>query len=167
MAHLGTRSLLFAVRPLGGDGSGGEEYVDYTDTVSNVVLGSVARADDRRLLFEPDYAHGGMRDHQLALTYAQNTSPASLWTLAYNARPPALVSFYLAPYGNPIATDDQPHHEGQAFLVAPAGNLLGGAAAPARRGVQTVDAIWPLCPASKPPELITSGTYPAALPEGW
>lgn len=157
MSRVGTRSLLFAL-------DSGSGYVDCTDAVSRVVLTPRQRPGGR-FLGEASYEYGGERSYALALTLAQDTSPDSLWSLVapdsnVAGRP---VSFHLAPHGNWTASVDEPHWTGQAFLNGP-DTVLGGEASTSRRAVLTSEMVWPV---DRAPIRVTTGPYPADLPEGW
>lgn len=146
MAHLGTRSLLLAV-----DGT------DYTADVAKAVITSKAtglRLRGRLI---------GEREYSLQITTPQDAAAGTLWGLAWT-RSGETADFYLAPYGNEIATESQPHYAGTVIVDEPDGDFLGGSADPSRGRVMTVDMSWPTV---GKPEQITSGSYPALLPAGW
>lgn len=153
MARVGTRSQLLAI-----------DDIDYTDAVSKAVITVVPRPDELRVLGEPDYEHGGMRDYRLALTFAQDTDAESLWHLGWS-RGGELVAFHLAPHGNLTATEDRPHFAGRAFVSGADGDLVGGEASTSISSVYTSDALWVVL--GTPERLVDGEEYPALVPEEW
>ncbi|MFT4010869.1 MAG: hypothetical protein QM655_12605 [Nocardioidaceae bacterium] len=148
MGRLGGRSTLLAV-----------EGIDYSDDVSRALItaaGSEQEAWGPRPL-------GKVRRHVLDLITPQDTGSSSLWRLAW-LRDGEWVEFHLAPHGNSVASDAEPHYTGTALVAFPDGDFLGGQADPSIRRVLTVELSWLID--GEVTEL-TTGDYPGIVPAGW
>jgi hypothetical protein len=138
MAAIGTRSLTLTV-----DGT------DVTAQVSTCVI-KAAETDSDFVSFA-DAAAGGGREYTLALTFVQDPTAGTLWDQVWahaGEEVPALVR----PYGNAVASADQPHWSCTAIISEPDGDLLGGEAdaSPSNRFVTEVE--WKL--AAKPTKVV-------------
>ena len=143
MARIGTRNVMLAI-----------DDIDYSDAINKATITSKTDSD-AFLSFEAASA-GGARAYQLEMTAAQDAETGSLWDLMWNSAGQELP-FYLAPYGNDVASTSQPHYSGTVVVSEPDGDLLGGQSNISTTAVFTVDLAWDLVDR---PTKITSGTFP-------
>lgn len=128
MTALGTRTLVISI----GD-------TDYTAQVSKATITS-AEADSDFVTFD-DAAKGGARQYNLEFTAAQDLAADSLWDQVFS-NAGATVAFLLKPYGNAVASVDQPHISGNAVISEPDGDFIGGEANSSATAKMTFDCSW-------------------------
>lgn len=139
MAALGTRSLKIKI--------GANEY---TAQVSRVVITS-GEADSDFVTFS-DAAAGGAREYRLEFTAVQDHADGTLWDTVFDT-PGTTVTGKVAPYGNAVASDTQPHYTFSATVSEPDGDFIGGEANSSTSARMTFECSWVL--AAKPTRLST------------
>lgn len=149
MTRIGSRSLLLAI-----DGT------DCTDDVSKALITSTSKGTVSAFV-DGRMTEVEIREYRLEVITPQD--PAALWGFVW-ANAGTLQDFYLAPYGNPTASADQPHWSGVLSLTEPDGDFLGGSANASRRTVQTVSLSLLILGR---PTMHTDGSYPGLIPAGW
>lgn len=103
-------------------------------------------ADSDEVTFA-EAAAGGGRAYVLHLVLTQDMAASTLWSMIWDeAGSDAAVT--LIPYGNTVATTDQPHFTMSAQVKEPNGTLIGGEANSSPTARQKVEVDWPL--AAKP-----------------
>lgn len=128
MTALGTRKLTLDI--------GGAERAP---EVSKAVITSAAAETDF-VSFE-DAANGGGRTYGLNVIATQDASTASLWSEVWdNAGQDIPVT--VRPYGNAVASAEQPHFTGTVTITEPDGDLLGGEANASNTARFTFEVTW-------------------------
>lgn len=126
--------------------------IDAVERFSQVFAATV-NADDAEsdeVTFE-EAAAGGARAYTLNLTLTQDMAASSLWTSIWDEAG-GDVPVILMPYGNAVASADQPHFSMTASIREPNGTLIGGEADANPLTRFNVEVEWPLL--SKPTRVV-------------
>lgn len=128
MAYLGTRLLTITT-----DG------VDRSGEVSNCrITGGAADSDFTSFAIARS---GGGREYKLAMTLVQDGAPGSLWSEIWDNTGDTIPTV-VAPYGNAVASESEPHWHGSVVITEPDGDILGGEANPSPTARLTTEVEW-------------------------
>lgn len=127
---LGTRALVVTIAT-----------TDYTAQVSKCAITS-AESDTDFVTFT-NAAAGGARDYKLVFTAVQDGAASTLWDKVFSAAG-TTVAYLIKPYGNATASATEPHFSGNAVVVEPDGDFIGGEADASTTARFTIECEWPL-----------------------
>lgn len=130
MAQIGTRKLKIEI-----------DATEHTASVSNARI--VTGESDSDFISFADAAAGGAREYRLAFTAAQDAATGSLWSEVFDNAGDS-VPVTLMPYGNAVASAEEPHFEMTAVITEPDGDFLGGEANSSASARFTFDCEWVL-----------------------
>lgn len=114
----------------------GTPPVEYSTDVTAATITNEEASDDTTTF--SDVAEGGGRDWFLNITAVQSTDPDSLWSEIWD-RAGEKVSVTLAPHGNEVPTEAEPHFIMDEVTIGPAPEIGGEAS---MDGTWTFESQW-------------------------